>query len=96
MAVQHEFEELTCLRTAETPLPVGYGTGVYDTVYEYGKCTRVVERTRLLTKPEKMKERSAREKGGRFAAYHRALNRKYRWLAWFPWLPTSADPSPPG
>jgi hypothetical protein len=96
LAALHGSEELDCLKIAGTPLPVGYGTGVYDTGRDYGMCPILEERTRPLSEVEKNKERSVRQQAGRRAAYHRALKRKYLLLARFPWLPTWGDPAPAG
>jgi hypothetical protein len=89
MAAIHQAMELDCRGLAASPVPA-----VKVDYSEQESCIPI-GRTRPLTETEVRQERHARERAVDLAAYHNALKRKYRWLAWLPSFSPSPDPPPP-
>jgi hypothetical protein len=89
LAEQHENEALSYQMTADSPIQdrvliCALGTD--------RRCRRVEI---VLSEAEILEAKRLRERAGRCAAHHQALERKYAWAAWFPWLPVATDPPDP-
>ena len=95
MAALQEAEELACLRTAGTAIPHHYGEVLAYVHTADRKCSYPVMRSRPLTEVERTEQARVRDQARRRAAYHRALKRRYQWLAWFPWFGHPKEAPPP-
>jgi len=95
LAALHEKETLSWRVVAESPIPDHYVDDWHEVVQRDRRCSYFVGRDRPLTEAEKMEETCVRERAGHRAAYHRGLQQKYAWMAWFPWIPLATDPPQP-